>query len=51
MQGNIFNLQQLASSFRNLLTQQNFPTDVSQMNLNCLSDDTERQGFPQGAIH
>ena len=42
VQGNIFTLQQSASSFWNLLTQQNFPTDVSQMNLNCLSDDTEK---------
>ena len=41
-QGNIFTLQQSASSFRNLLTRQNFPTDVSQKILNCLSDGAER---------
>ena len=41
-QGNIFTLQQSVSSLRNLLTQQNFPTDVSQKILNCLSEGTER---------
>ena len=41
-QGNIFTLQQSVSSFRNLLTQQNFLTDVSQNIFNCLSDGTER---------
>ena len=41
-QGNIFSLQQLASSFQNLLTQQNVPTGVPQKNLNCLFNGTER---------
>ena len=41
-QGNIFTLQQSVSSFRNLLTQQNFPANVSQKILNCLSVGTER---------
>ena len=41
-QGNIFTLQQSLSSFQNLITQQNFTTDVSQKVLNCLSDGTER---------
>ena len=44
-QGNIFTLQQSVSSFRNFLIQQNFPADVSQKSLNCLSEGTERHKF------
>ena len=47
--GNIFALQQSVSSFRNLLTQQNFPNDVSQKILNCLSDGTEDTRFSTGS--
>ena len=42
-QGKIFTLQQSVSSFRYLLTQQIFATDVSQKIPNCLTDCTERQ--------